>query len=170
MDRQRDIQDYQLLAAVRRRRNESLQAEVRLARSEHEHCVARESAAEVAMHASLRRRDAYAEKTRTRTSPGQAVRLGELDGARSHGTVLTGDSESAAEACRQATASVAKALARYVSASRELASNEARVLSLVEQADRWKRAAELEVEEREEDERGDAGRISNQTADAAQNR
>ena len=159
MDRQRDIQDYELLAAVRRRRNDALQAGVRHARAEHEHCLARQSASEAAWQACLRDRDAYAAKTHARTTAGRAVRLDELDGARSHGRVLQGGADSAEEACRQAVASVDAALARYVAACRHLAANEARVLSLAEQADRWKRAAALEMEEREEDELGDARRV-----------
>lgn len=159
MDHGRDIRDYELLASVRRRRNESLQAEVRSARAEHEHCLTRQAASDAAWQASLQDRDDYSARIRARTAVGQTVRLGELDNARGHGLALQASVDTAADACRQAGASVEAAVAKCQAASRQLAANEARVRSLVEQADRWRRAALLEIEEQEEDERNDAGSV-----------
>ncbi|MCZ2498204.1 hypothetical protein GN316_15670 [Xylophilus sp. Kf1] len=158
MDRQRDIRDYELLAAVRRRRNEKLQSDLRAARAEHAHCLQRQSATQAAWETSLRLRDDYAAQTSARTIPGQPVRLDELDAARSHGQSLHQCTLDATDACRQAADQVDIALVKYQAAVRQLAANEARVSSLVEQAQRWRRAASLEAEEREEDERSDARR------------
>lgn len=156
MDRGRDIRDYELLASVRRRRNDSLQEQVRLARAEHEDSLTHRSACNVQWQASIQSHDDYAAQTQARTAAGQSVRLGDLDNARSHGLALQGKVDSTAESCRQAASSVDAALEKYRAANRQLASNEARVRSLADQADRWRRGALLEMEDREEDERNDA--------------
>ncbi|QHI99994.1 hypothetical protein GT347_19620 [Xylophilus rhododendri] len=153
--KQRAIRDFGTLVQVRRRRGQTLQAQLAEAVSEHERCLERQARREQDLQARRQSHGDYLLQLQDRTSHGRAVRLEDLQAGRRHAQALLLQCDEAAASLSAAGTAVDQALQACAELRRQIAANEALIASLDEQAGKWKKMLAAAAEEREEDERAD---------------